>query len=96
MSTTIGFGILVASTALLAWIAEELLPRRPAGGLKGLLVLGLVAGFFFGWLAAELSLPLGPSPRGVSVGAGLFGSAAAILVASLLTVCKRQTEADVD
>lgn len=92
MSTTIGFGILVVWTMALAWIAEELLPQRPTGGLKGLLVLGLVAGFFFGWLAAELRIPLGPTPRGVSIGAGLIGSAGAILVASLLTLGKRQTE----
>jgi uncharacterized membrane protein YeaQ/YmgE (transglycosylase-associated protein family) len=92
MSATIGFGILVISTAGLAWIAEELLPQRPTGGMKGLLILGLVAGFFFGWLAAELRIPLGPSPRGVSIVAGLIGSAGAIMVAALGTLNKRKTE----
>ena len=89
MSTTVGFGILVVSTAVVAWIAEELLPRRPTGGMKGLLVLGLVAGFFFGWLATELRIPLGPAPGGVSIGAGLVGSVGAIVVASLLTMRRR-------
>jgi uncharacterized membrane protein YeaQ/YmgE (transglycosylase-associated protein family) len=96
MSTTIGFGILVVCTMALAWIAEELLPRRPTGGLKGLLMLGLVAAFFFGWLAAELRIPLGPTPRGVSIGAGLIGSAGAILVASLWALGRRQSKTGAD
>lgn len=86
MSTAIGFGILAAATALLGWIAEEALPRRPTGGLKGLIVVGLVSGFFLGWLTEALQIGRGPSPGGINLLAGVLGSAAAIVAVSAVAL----------
>ncbi|MBN1425576.1 hypothetical protein JXA88_13560 [Candidatus Fermentibacteria bacterium] len=86
MNTTVGFGVLAIATAVLGWLAEEALPRRPTGGLKGLIVLGLVSGFFFGWLADALQVGPGPSPGGINLLAGVCGSAASIMTISLATL----------
>ncbi|MCU0611956.1 MAG: hypothetical protein MUE60_09235 [Candidatus Eisenbacteria bacterium] len=83
MSTTIGFGVLVAATVLMGWLAEEVLPRRPTGGLKGLITLGLVSGFSLGWFFEALHIGRGPSPGGINLVAGLVGSMVSILAASL-------------
>ncbi len=91
MSSALSFIIMVAVTLLLAWVAEEILPRRPTGGLKGLTVLGLVSGFMCGWVGNQIGLSLGPAPGGVSLGIGLFGSAISILIASLWTVMRSLT-----
>ncbi len=88
MSTAVGFGMLAIATILMGWLAEELLPRRPTGGLKGLLTVGLVSGFFFGWLAEALKVGPGPSPGGVNLVAGLVGSASSILVVSVAALAK--------
>ena len=88
MTTAIGFGVLVATTVLLGWLAEELLPRRPTGGLKGLLTLGLVNGFLLGWVVEALQVGRGPSPGGINLAAGLIGSAVSILTVSFMVLLR--------
>lgn len=88
MTTALGFGMLVAVSVVLAWLAEEVLPRRPTGGLKGLIVSGLVSGFCLGWVAEALHFGAGPSPGGVNLAAGLAGSTGAILALSLQAVLR--------
>ena len=83
MTTALGFAVLVGASVVLGWIAELALPRRPTGGLKGLIILGLVSGLLCGWIAEELGGGPGPDPGGINLAAGVVGTALSSLIVSV-------------
>ena len=66
-----------------ATAADLILPRRPPGGFKGLIIVGLVGGLILGWIADACGFPLGPSPGGISLVMAVLGSAMTIALICL-------------
>jgi uncharacterized membrane protein YeaQ/YmgE (transglycosylase-associated protein family) len=79
----LGLAILSLATLGFSTAADLIMPRRPPGGFKGLIVVGLVGGLIIGWIADSLGFPLGPSPGGISLVVAVLGSAMTIALICL-------------
>jgi uncharacterized membrane protein YeaQ/YmgE (transglycosylase-associated protein family) len=83
MSRFLGLAILSIATMGFATAADLILPRRPPGGFRGLIVVGLVGGLIIGWIADAVGFSFGPSPGGISLVISVLGSVMTIAMVCL-------------
>ncbi len=90
MTRALGLAVLAAATILISWAADAILPRRPTGGFRGLIIVGLVGGLLVGWAVGDSGILFGPTPGGVNLFAAVLGAALSIALISVYTTFLRK------